>query len=130
MSTWTNILDLVYPVGSFYQSYESTSPATLFGGTWTAVTGRFLYANASVATGGANTVTLTVDQMPSHVHSFGSGLTTSVVANSIGHPGEVNWQHDSGSTQLGAWSMDASGGGKAHDNMPAYQSCYTWRRTA
>lgn len=38
MSTWTNILDLVYPVGSLYQSVNSSSPASLFGGTWTRYT--------------------------------------------------------------------------------------------
>lgn len=38
MSTWTNILDLVYPVGSLYQSVNSSSPASLFGGTWTKYT--------------------------------------------------------------------------------------------
>jgi len=29
-----NLLNLVYPVGSIFLSVNSTSPATLFGGTW------------------------------------------------------------------------------------------------
>ena len=64
--------DLIYPVGSIYMSVNSTSPATLFGGTWEQLQNRFLlgagssYSNGS--TGGASTVSLNVNQMPSHQH--------------------------------------------------------------
>ena len=37
-------LDRVYPVGSIYMSVNSTSPATLFGGTWEQIKGRMLLA--------------------------------------------------------------------------------------
>jgi hypothetical protein len=30
----TSVLNAVYPVGAIYLSVNSTSPATLFGGTW------------------------------------------------------------------------------------------------
>lgn len=50
----------VYPVGSVYISYNSTSPASIFGGEWTPITGKFPYFNAGNATGGANSNTLTV----------------------------------------------------------------------
>lgn len=42
-----------YPVGAVYISYVSTSPASLFGGTWTPITGRFPYFNAGTSTGGS-----------------------------------------------------------------------------
>jgi hypothetical protein len=32
--TMASVLDTVYPVGAIYLSVSSTSPATLFGGTW------------------------------------------------------------------------------------------------
>ena len=68
------VLQAVYPVGSIYCSYGSTSPAVLFGfGSWTKIEGRFLLgANSTYglgSTGGAATVTLTVNQIPAHNHS-------------------------------------------------------------
>ena len=46
-------MDLVYPVGSIYQSTSSTSPAEMFGGTWVQVTDKFLKAgNNSLQKGG------------------------------------------------------------------------------
>ena len=60
-----------YPVGAIYISYYSTSPASLFGGTWLAITGRFPYFNAGTDTGGSNTHTLTEAEMPAHKHRLG-----------------------------------------------------------
>jgi len=39
-------LSSVYPVGTIYMSVNSTSPATLFGGTWERLTDRFLSSQA------------------------------------------------------------------------------------
>ena len=59
------ILDKIHPVGSIYISENSTSPATLFGGTWERVKDRFLLAAGDTysagSTGGSATHTLTVD---------------------------------------------------------------------
>lgn len=61
-----------YPVGSIYMSVTSTSPATLFGGSWERIQDRFLLAAGSSysagGTGGAATVTLTTSQIPAHTH--------------------------------------------------------------
>ena len=67
------IIDIVYPVGSIYMSTASTSPATLFGGTWVALNeGRVLIgANSSYpagSTGGEKTHTLTKNELPAHTH--------------------------------------------------------------
>ncbi len=63
-----------YPVGSIYMSVNATSPADIFGGTWEALDqGRVLIGAGSAhpagETGGAESVTLTTAQMPSHSHS-------------------------------------------------------------
>lgn len=70
------LLDLVYPVGAIYMSVNSTSPATLFGGTWSALGGQFLLAASSTytagSTGGAASTTLTTANLPSHTHRVGA----------------------------------------------------------
>ena len=72
-------LNKTYPVGSIYISTNSTSPATLFGGTWEAYgTGRTLVGintndgnfNTIGKTGGSSTTTLAAGNLPSHTHSI------------------------------------------------------------
>lgn len=71
--TKSDLLNYVYPIGSVYMSFNSTSPASFLGGTWTQLTNAFLYASTSSgATGGSNTHTLTVNEMPSHTHTRGT----------------------------------------------------------
>ena len=85
----TQIIKSVYPIGSIYSSTEDTSPATLFGfGTWDQIKDRFLLAAgdtyAAGNTGGAANHTLTVDEMPSHSHTF-TGSSVNTGNNSVGH---------------------------------------------
>ena len=69
---------LMYPVGSIYWTGKAPDdggdPNVLFGGTWVQIKGKFVWAKGDSdtlnATGGAKTVTLTTDQIPSHNHSF------------------------------------------------------------
>ena len=58
---FTNIIDIIYPVGTIYTSFSSTSPATLFGGTWTRIK-TFLYGQDSSGDTGGTTY---------HSHIFG-----------------------------------------------------------
>lgn len=123
----TNVLDKVYPIGAIYISYSSTSPANLFGGSWTAIQDRFLYSTGSYysvgATGGSRTHTLTLSEMPSHSHvSYNDGGSTS-----YNQPGYANaWISSNGL----AVSSLSTGGGQSHNNMPPFLVVYMWRRTA
>ena len=123
----TTIADLVYPVGSIYMSVNSTSPATLFGGTWTQIQDTFLLAAGSTyaagATGGEATHTLTENEMPSHRH----GAVFNVVGT--GDFFVVQGASRAGGTSPYAYS-GYTGGGAAHNNMPPYLAVYVWRRTA
>ena len=72
------LLDVVYPVGAIYLSTVAVDPATLFGGPWERITGRFLLAatdggssgasQAAGNTGGEATVSHT-HSMSSHTHT-------------------------------------------------------------
>lgn len=131
-----DILLKAYPVGAVYISYSSTSPASLFGGTWTAITGKFPYFNAGTGTGGSNTHTLSVSEMPSHNHGLRLWCNSGTGGNAeYGITYADPYDTYGGSAR--EWAASASynrtlytGSGSSHNNMPAYQTLYAWRRTA
>lgn len=123
------LADIMYPVGSIYISTVSTSPATLFGGSWTQITNRFLYAvpssSAAKELGGENSHTLTVNEIPSHTHNVQGGASAS--GSLIGLQSYGAYFQNYRSVPNAAL---ATGGGRAHNNMPQYFTCYAWYRTA
>ena len=69
------LLETVYPVGAVYMSMSNIEPSVLFGfGTWQKIEDTFLLASGPKhtlgSTGGEETHTLTVDEMPNHGHNF------------------------------------------------------------
>lgn len=96
-----NVLQTVFPVGSFYTSYNiNTNPAQLLGfGTWTAVQGRVLLSASSAypagSTGGAASHAITVAELPSHSHtgstaSAGDHTHTATTASAGTHTHEIS----------------------------------------
>lgn len=144
--SWINICDIIWPVGAIYCSYDSTSPSELFGGTWVAITDRFLYASSSAGTtGGESTVKLYRGNMPSNF------CTITTMYGELGNHWDDGWYTagdragytlTTGSMVSGyyrSWLLFAgneitpnygTGGGIAHNNMPPYTTVYMWRRTA
>ena len=136
-----DLIDIIYPVGSIYMSVNNVSPATFLGGTWEALQNRFLVGAGDTyavnATGGEASHTLTVDEMPSHIHKqafdwTGGGSTSATQ----GEPWAINmssgtgdgvgtwpWGTDSGATRFGY-----TGGDMAHNNLPPYLAVYMWKR--
>ena len=76
MSSFVNLLEIIYPIGSCYFSTNSTSPSEFIGGTWEQMTGGVLglVGSTGVASAGENggSTKISIDQLPSHDH-LGNG---------------------------------------------------------
>jgi len=121
---------LVYPVGSIYFNAQvATNPATLLGfGTWAAYGGGRVMVGVHSSgtfdglneTGGAETHTLSVNELPSHTHSFADNTgNTNVSIDDIAHT----------ITNRVTGTTGATGGGDAHNNIQPYITVYMWKRT-
>ena len=150
------ILNAVYPVGAIYMSINSTSPATLFGGTWERIQDTFLVGagtnHSAGSTGGVASNTLTEANIPriegsmkmsSTIVRNGDASTsprliwsaTGVLTTEV-ETGQNVPHHDSvpvsenknvqGRVNLSYGSTTPN----ALDNEPPYLSVYMWKRTA
>lgn len=68
--TKESLINLIYPVGAIYISTNSTSPQTLFGGTWQAIEGKFLVGADSTYTAGGS------GGSDKHTHTYAHTHTT------------------------------------------------------
>lgn len=124
----------VFPVGSIVIRYDHISPASIYGGTWSRISGRFLYATGESgtigATGGSGTHTLSVNEMPSHNHNWSGVNDGTTVSGQQGiYPFRI--YQDKKQNWPGTKSMVGNeGGGAAHNNNPAFINVSVWRRTA
>lgn len=93
------LLNFCYPIGSIYWSSNSTNPATLFGGTWVQIKDKFVWAKGDSdtvdSTGGAKTVTLTVNNLPEHTHAIGGNT-----GEESGHTHNMSHHHSSGTLKI------------------------------
>jgi len=123
-----------YPVGAVYISVVSTSPATLFGGTWSAfAAGRVLVGIDSgdtdfdtvEETRGAKTHTLTIAELASHSHD------TSIYENGTyaWAPARSGFLKNSGAP-ITDFGTKTAGSGSAHNNIQPSIVVYMWKRTA
>ena len=122
-----------HPVGSIYQSTDSTSPATLFGGTWKAFgAGRVLVGldandadfDAVEETGGEKSHALSAEENAKHAHS----IAAKSGASALGSWGTVAFPSNTGTTS--SMNTENSGTGAAHNNLQPYIVVYRWKRTA
>ena len=132
-SSWNTYLNLIYPVGSVYFSYTSTSPATRFGGTWSAITGSFIYANAGTS---KNTTKTHYHWMPLGKENGLPGLSATAIAgwsdgatyqlraaSNVAHSIFVEDLYETASNATETTTY-------ATEGYPPYQTLYCWRRTA
>lgn len=79
-SSWNSFLDLIYPTGSIYISAKTTSPSSVFGGTWSKLNSAAILMGSSnqgneydgQATIGnyAGSTYISIDKMPKHSHTI------------------------------------------------------------
>lgn len=152
-----DILSAVYPIGAIYMSTVSTSPATLFGGTWSAI-GAGIFLNAAGSgytaggTGGSAThahttpdhahttanMTLSLAQIPYHRHvgeyvynpAFsGAGYYAYMLSGNRVDNGVVGYTGGGGSHGHGN-TGNAAPTTNSSSSLPPYLSVYMWKRTA
>ena len=150
--TWSSqkIRDFIYPIGSIYMSVNSTSPATIFGGTWEQIEDTFLLAAGTTysagSTGGEAAHTLTDGELPKtsgewwmRRMSWGTGSSQSsavfggasgIASSAAGSGGADSVAYYSGVTRVPDKIKLAFGNDEAHNNMPPYLAVYVWKRTA
>lgn len=129
----SDLFDLIYPVGSIYLSANSTTPATIFGGTWEQIKDTFLLgageAYTAGATGGEASHTLTVNEIPAHDHDYTiyGDVSTSQHAVSQDIYKYSSWGNTYHDTTMDTTTV---GGGQAHNNMPPYLVVNIWKRVS
>ena len=153
----SEIINLIYPIGSIYTSMQNTDPGTMFENTtWERITDRFLWCandgQGSNQTGGAYDVTLTENNLPSHTHTFTgteqAGQLFGIYADpnygtTGGYITRTHWgQHNARGTEasLGvanyhftvtpSGTISNTGSGEKFSVIPPYISVFCWKRTA
>lgn len=148
-----NIVDLIYPVGSYFitESSNFNTAAKVqahFGGTWVQVTGRFLYGSTSAGTtGGSNDAkvishshTFTGDAITGHTGievdtgspsgAFSTGNSSIYKRTCNGTSGTRNDGYNCYFNATPSGTISTVGDSAANANMPAYRTVYMYRRTA
>ena len=125
-------IDVLHPIGSFYFSTNSTSPADLFGGTWTQVIGAALRGASNTGYVGGDNIRLSVAQLPTHSHITGTRVQwydtasrPSLVLSGYYPNNDSNLCIDRTVLNTGN-----TGGGAAFSIVQHSYNCYMWFRTA
>lgn len=124
-----DLLEKVYPIGSYYWSEKSDSPEEIFGGEWIKIKGRFLFASDSEhdvgKTGGEEYHTLSTDEIPHYISPFFNyfyfGNRTTLKEKKIKEYKDYFYQKE---------KEEYNGGVAPHNNMPPYLVANCWKRIA
>ena len=90
----SDLINLIYPIGSIYMSVNDVSPQIFLGGTWEQIKDRFLlsagetYSSGSIG-GEANHI-LSISETPSHTHTRGTMNITGSREWAAGGYGKAN----------------------------------------
>jgi len=132
------VLKKAYPIGSVYiNASNSTNPASLLGfGTWVAFGAGKVMVGLDAGdtsfdtvgeTGGEKTHTLTVEEMPTHNHTFSR---PSWYVDDFTERGDIFTPNGYKTSALVTHTTNNTGGGGSHNNLQPYIVVYFWKRTA
>lgn len=123
------------PIGSLYWNENDISEDIdkYFIGTWQRVKDVFILAAGDIyvagSSGGEETHTLTINEMPQHKHSTRSIKDIMNTDSTGGGFKASNGQgNNSGYAPWQNTDMDYIGGNQSHNNMPPYECFYCWKR--
>lgn len=143
-----NLAQIMYPIGSYYISNQGQSPANLFGGVWTEIQDKFLYASKGNALqeGGQKNHNHSVSI--SYVPYWGNlcGADNSNPDTSLLQIGENDklvskiqseWSHYTNQSAVAGWQsvnqpwiVKKSGNTTSTSTLPPYLTCHIFYRTA
>ena len=146
MNQIKNAINNLFPIGFIIEVDNAEfNPNTSWGGTWERLKGRVIVGvdeddtdfNASGLTGGEKEVTLTIDEIPEHIHGnyLPSNNTGTDTVSAYGHYFNDNvFGYSAGGRVMHIPNITIgtreAGGGQAHNNMPPYYTAYRWIKTA
>lgn len=125
-----------YPVGSIYMSTNSTSPASLFGGTWTSIASERVLMGVSSSHGAGSTVSAGLPNIKGAVlDTWHGGGPSGSGALSVAVNGRSAVRNgDDGTFTWGNFYFDAASYNSIYGNastvQPAAYYVYMWRRAA
>lgn len=131
------------PVGKLWGSDDPTSPASIVGGTWERIEGKFIMGASDTypagSTGGSATHAQTKEELYPHSHRLmQSGKDAKMNTASMGRNGPLTSDVDEyvafgDSVQLFSsysFTIETVGGGQPMNILNPYYSAYVWRRVA
>lgn len=146
------IVNSIYPVGQIVEYASNINPNDLYSWqTWEQIKDVFTLSAGDKYTigdtGGAATVTLTIDQIPAHWHTAtasndGEHIHSGVAKRNVNWQAGSDWTSDSGNLVAGDGNtnnagghshkieIQNTGGDAAHNNMPPYLVTIKWKRTS
>lgn len=150
--SWQSYLPALqmYPVGSIYMSVNSTSPASLFGGTWEQIKGRFLIGTGApennddgASPGDYNIAPESTGGEAEHAHTLASAYACTCISGNALHYSYRNntlavftpqwkgvFEITEASTSDQNYPADIGGQTDEESNMPPYLAVYMWKRVS
>lgn len=129
-----NTIETLTPsIGEIYITVSNENHSEKFKGTiWEKIKDTFLLASGDVymfgSTGGEATHTLTIEEMPSHTHTYKRHAFNNYDTDP--ETGENIYGVNNKTLDAHEGTTGSSGGGEAHNNMPPYLAVNVYKRIA